>query len=199
MFKHPGAALWRCVGFALVWLVLVGPNLASWIVGGPAVVAATLVSLRLSEPRVRSVSLHGLARFIPFFLWESLRGGIDVAARVLLPRLRVQPGITTYRMRLRGASARLVFLDSVSLLPGTLSADLNGERLWIHALDITADVDKGLMTLEERVADLFGETLDPAHIGDAQVVAPLSENPQAKAFQLNAGPVATASPRDHAG
>lgn len=194
LFKHPGAALWRAVGFAAFWLVLVGPNLASWIVGGPAVAAATLASLKLSEPRARSLSLPGLARFIPFFLWESLRGGFDVAARVMLPRLRVQPGTTTYNIRLRNPTARLVFLDSISLLPGTLSADLKGDLLWVHALEITADVDQGLMDLEERVADLFGETLEPARI-DASRVNP----PKAEVVQTTAGLVAAAAPREHAG
>ncbi len=184
LLGHLKSALWRSTGFATVWVVLVGPDFASWIVGGPAVVAATLASLKLSAPRAQTLSMSGLARFIPYFLWESLRGGLDVAARVLLPKMRVQPGITLYRIRLRSASARLVFIDSVSLLPGTLSADLNGDLLAVHALDIEADVDTELTRLEERVADLFSESLEATSVEPGQVGRPPIER----------GPIGLTSP-----
>ena len=161
VFAHPRAATVRAIGFALVWLILVGPDAASWIIGGPFVVAATLASLRLSKPRERNLSVSSLAGFIPYFLFESLRGGLDVAARVLLPRLRVQPGNQEYRVSLRSLEARLVFIDSISLLPGTLSADLRGDLVTVHALDVRTDVVEGLTTLERRVAALFGESLPP--------------------------------------
>lgn len=161
VFAHPRAATGRAVGFAIIWLILVGPDTASWIIGVPFVVAATLASLRLSEPRGRNLSLSSLAEFSPYFLVESLRGGLDVAGRVLLPRLRVQPGNQDYRVSLRDPTARLVFIDSISLLPGTLSADLRGDLLTVHALDIRTDVVADLAALERRVAALFGETLAP--------------------------------------
>lgn len=161
VFAHPQAVLLRAIGFALIWLILVGPDSASWIVGGPFIIAATLASLTLSEPRDRSLSLSSLAGFVPYFLRESLRGGLDVAARVMLPRLRVRPGHQRYRVRLQSPQARLVFIDTISLLPGTLSADLRGDLATVHALDIDTDVVEDLTALEQRVADLFGETLAP--------------------------------------
>ena len=161
LFAHPRAVLIRTAGFALVWLVLVGPDPASWIVGGPFVIAATLASLMLSEPRNRNLSLPSLARFIPYFLRESLRGGLDVAARVLLPTLRVQPGNQDYRINLTRSEARLVFIDSISLLPGTLSADLRGDHVTVHALDVRTEVVGDLMTLERHVAAIFGESPAP--------------------------------------
>jgi multicomponent Na+:H+ antiporter subunit E len=160
VFKHPGAALIRATLFSLLWLVLVGLDPASWLIGGPVVIAATIASLRLSEPREHSLSFLGVLRFGPYFLRESLLGGIDVAARVLLPRMRVRPGIHLHRMRLRNASARVLFIDSVSLVPGTLSADLHGDLVTIHALDVETDLERSLDELERRVARVFGETLE---------------------------------------
>ncbi|WP_296809408.1 Na+/H+ antiporter subunit E [Thiocapsa sp.] len=161
VFEHPRAALSRAIGFALVWLILVGPDPASWIIGGPFVIGATLASLDLSKPRDQTLSLTSLAGFVPYFLRESFRGGLDVAARVLLPRMRVRPGNQTYRVRLQNPRARLVFIDSISLLPGTLSADLRGDLVTVHALDVDTDVLEDLTTLERRVAALFGESLSP--------------------------------------
>jgi multicomponent Na+:H+ antiporter subunit E len=155
--------------FAGIWILLVGTDPMAWIVGGPAVIAATIASLLLTEgtPSGRagssgsSLSVSGLLRFLPFFIWESLRGGLDVAARVMRPRLRISPGMQTYHTRLRGHPARVMFIDCVSLIPGTLSADLRGDQVLVHALDIGMPVDADLRRLEERVARLFGEVLDP--------------------------------------
>ena len=90
---------------------------------------------------------------------ESLRGGIDVARRVLSPRLDVAPGFLTYRTRLSGPQARLLFVNSVSLLPGTLAADLQDDRLTIHALDSDAEFAEDLARLETAVARVYREAL----------------------------------------
>jgi len=167
VFRAPGAAVLRGVIFALIWVALAGPDPDSWVIGVPAILAATWVSLALSDRKQpdrnrRALSILGLLRFLPFFLWESLRGGVDVAARVLTPRPRVDPGTRSYRMRLQSAAARLVFVDSISLLPGTLSADLQGDLVTIHALDVGDDIERGLQRLERQVAGLFNEALDSA-------------------------------------
>lgn len=169
----------RSLLFAGIWILLVGTDPMAWIVGGPALIAATIASLLLTEgtPAGRAGSgghslarsLSGLPRFMPFFIWESLRGGLDVAARVMRPRLRIRPGMRIYRTRLRGHPARVLFIDCVSLIPGTLSADLRGDQLLVHALDVGMPVDADLRRLEERVARLFGEVLEP----DPGEVAPV--------------------------
>jgi multicomponent Na+:H+ antiporter subunit E len=46
--------------------------------------------------------------------------------------------------------------NTVSLLPGTLSAELDEHCLRVHVLDQTGAFALELSVLEERVADLFG-------------------------------------------
>jgi multicomponent Na+:H+ antiporter subunit E len=115
--------------------------------------------VRLSDRRVGGLSPLGVVRFVPYFLWESLKGGIDVALRVLGPRVRVDPGYLEYRIQLIRPAARVAFMDAVNLLPGTLTADVAGDRLWIHALDRGAEPMQSLVDLEVRVGHLFGERL----------------------------------------
>lgn len=148
----------RLVLFALIWLVLVGVDPVSWIVGIPSVLLATFAAARLSTLVGADPSPLRLVAFVPFFVWESVLGGVDVARRVLSPRLRIDPALISYRPRLRGAAANVVFLDTISLLPGTLSADIRHGVIQVHALDGEVSVVTGLERLEERVARLFGET-----------------------------------------
>jgi multicomponent Na+:H+ antiporter subunit E len=153
-------ALARVALFTALWLALAGADASSWIIGIPAVALATLAALRLAGPRVNGPGLLGMLRFVPYFLVESVRGGVDVASRVMRPRLRIAPGVSTYDLRLTTINARVFFLDTISLLPGTLSADLRGTRLYVHALDVNDDIDLALRRLEAHIADLFGETLE---------------------------------------
>ena len=142
-----------------LWLLLSGAEPASWLVGLPAVVAAAWAGRALGLFAERGLSLVGLLRFLPFFLWESMRGGVDVARRVLAPRLRVAPGFFDYAVRLGHPGARLLFVNSVSLLPGTLAADLRGTHLQIHALDVAGDLAAELRRLETAVGHVYRERL----------------------------------------
>jgi multicomponent Na+:H+ antiporter subunit E len=105
------------------------------------------------------INLLGLLRFLPFFVWESVLGGLDVVSRVMRPTMRVAPGFFDYRLRLQTSSARLLFVNSLSLLPGTLAADLDGDSVRIHALDLGADREVELIRLERAVAAVYGEVI----------------------------------------
>jgi multicomponent Na+:H+ antiporter subunit E len=85
-----------------------------------------------------------------------VRGGLDVARRTLAPRLRIQPGFKNYRLQLNDPSARILFTNCLSLLPGTLAARLDGNHVELHLLDAGEDPEPGLRRLEQAIARLFG-------------------------------------------
>lgn len=97
-----------------------------------------------------------MALFAPFFLVQSLRGGVDVARRALHPRLPLNPCLVRYPLCLEEVPAQVFMANVVSLLPGTLSADLEDSVLTVHALDCALPVTEQLQALESRVARLFG-------------------------------------------
>jgi len=143
-----------------LWAAFAGlEDPASWIIGVPAVVAASWSRSSLSPRRSVRVSFAGILRLLPVFFWESLRGGGDVAWRVLRLRPKINPGLIDYKLTLDSTSARVFFIDLVSLLPGTLSADIRGDRMRIHALDLDQDSVTELGRLERRVAAVFDSAL----------------------------------------
>ncbi len=154
------AWLLRFVLFALMWWVLTDGAVDSLPVGLPVVLIATLVSVMLLPPL--SWSLRGMALFIPYFLWHSIRGGVDVARRAMHPQLPISPGLFEYRFRLPPGLPRVFMANTVSLLPGTLSVELEEEILRIHVLDETGAIDEELKVLENRLANIFGLELEEA-------------------------------------
>jgi len=136
---------------AALWAILADGR--GWGVGVPFVLLATVASC-LIAPMSRW-SLSGLARFIPYFIWNSLRGGIDVAYRVFHPKLPIDPALVRYELRLNHVAARVLMANSVTLLPGTLSASLDGNVLVVHVLNAGAPTVEALETLEQRIAEVF--------------------------------------------
>jgi multicomponent Na+:H+ antiporter subunit E len=76
--------------------------------------------------------------YLPVFLWEVLKANIDVAYRVLHPKLPINPGIVKVKTELKSDTALTFLANSVTLTPGTLSVDINKERgtLYIHWIDV---------------------------------------------------------------
>lgn len=77
--------------------------------------------------------------------------------------MRLNPGLLRYELRIAPGTARVFFVNTVSLLPGTLSADLREDCLWVHVIDASQENYAHLRLLEDRVADLFalGPVTDP--------------------------------------
>ena len=156
----PTGRHWRQILLSLslligLWWTISGGDTASWLIGLPVVALAFWTRRRLGGLSETRISVAGLLIFIPFFVWESLRGGLDVALRTLLPRMRIQPGFIHYQCNLQSLQAQTFFTYCVSLLPGTLAADLQDGNLEIHVLNLASDFDTGLSGLERAVARLF--------------------------------------------
>ena len=147
----------RSALFIILWWILTAADTASWIIGIPTVIAATTVSLALFPTTPGRLRLYSCVRFAGFFLRESWRGGLDVAWRAVHPCLPLAPLLLECQLRLQDETARVFLANTLSLLPGTLSATLHDDSLIVHALTGTPDrVKAELRIVETYVADLFG-------------------------------------------
>ncbi|WP_246033064.1 Na+/H+ antiporter subunit E [Shewanella canadensis] len=150
----------RAVAFTFMWWMLTEGSVNSWLVGTPVVLIATLISMVLVPPF--SCSVVGSVRFVPFFIWHSLRGGADVAWRAFHPKMPIAPDLVDFPLRLPPGMSRVFMVNTVSLLPGTLSVELGANSLKVHVLDTRKNVLSELMTLETIVARMFDISLQDA-------------------------------------
>ena len=96
----------RTAILALLWWIIAQGQASAWLIGLPAVALATMASVYFSRTALPGVSLAGLPGFVALFLRESVHGGLDVARRTLAPRLRIQPGFKSYRLRTKEPLAK---------------------------------------------------------------------------------------------
>ncbi|NOX27439.1 MAG: Na+/H+ antiporter subunit E [Gammaproteobacteria bacterium] len=144
--------------FALIWSVLSGGATASWWIGIPAVLLAVIVSVALIPPT--PLVWSEILRFAPFFLQRSLLGGTDVAWRAFHPRRPIAPDLIEYPLQLQPGLPQVFMVNTVSLLPGTLSAVLEHNVLKVHVLDRQKNVVAELKALEQIVARMFDTSLN---------------------------------------
>jgi multicomponent Na+:H+ antiporter subunit E len=136
----------RLVLLLALWWVLTRGDPEAWAIGLPVVLGATALSLIL-VPRLPGVAFWRLPGFAVFFLRESALGGYDVVKRALNPAMPLQPDFLTVSVAGLGESGRLLFAFLVSLLPGTLSARLDGDILHVHVLDRRMPIEENLQRL----------------------------------------------------
>jgi multicomponent Na+:H+ antiporter subunit E len=136
----------RAVILAGLWWLLVQGQADTWLVGLPAVAAAALASIRTGSRTMRRLSLTGL-----------------LARRTLEPGLRIQPGFRKYRLRINDPAARVLLINCIGLLPGTLAAEIDGDLAELHLLDTRDNPEPQLLQLEQAIARLFRLKAEPAN------------------------------------
>jgi multicomponent Na+:H+ antiporter subunit E len=122
----------------------------------PTVALAAAIAAASLPPARHALRAGPALRFAGYFAAQSLRGGLDVARRALSPRLPLDAGLVELRTTLPEGAPRVVLADAVSLLPGTATVDLTGDRILVHGLDAGPALERDFRDLEGRVADLFG-------------------------------------------
>lgn len=142
----------------LFWLVLSGHYTPLYI--GLGVLSAALVTwLNRHDEIVSNVvrAVPGLVAYTPWLLAQIVQSNLQVARLVLDPRLPIDPVVVRYRTAMRQDLAVATLANSITLTPGTVTIDIAGDELVVHALtpDTAAGVVSGEMA--RRVARVYGE------------------------------------------
>jgi multicomponent K+:H+ antiporter subunit E len=146
-----------------LWLLLVNSvSTGQLLLGVLLAWVIPLFTARFWEAQVRIHRPLTLLRFFGVVIWDILVANVAVAALVVGPSRRLQPGFVVMPMRLRGNVGLSLLANTISLTPGTLSAYLSADRsqLVIHALQ--ADDPHAIIALiRERYEQPLLETLEP--------------------------------------
>jgi len=84
-----------------------------------------------------------MVAYIPYFLWAMIMANLDVAYRVLHPKRPINPGIVECRTVLKNDVGKLALANSITLTPGTITLDVDGDKYFIHWIDVKDDSVEG--------------------------------------------------------
>ena len=120
------------------WLAISGHYAALMVSLGAA--SAALVTALSSRMGVIGAGQHrpGFYLRLPFYavwlLWRIVAANCDVARRILNPKLPISPRFIDIEAVRDDGLLRVVQANSITLTPGTISADFRGDTIRVHAL-----------------------------------------------------------------
>lgn len=150
-----GRVIFFIFGFIL-WLLLTQSFYPECIVAG---VLVTLLATFIHGKGFTNAPIKFLSPkrwfwaivYIPFFIWYMIEANLDVAFRVLSPKRPIKPGIVKIRTSLKTDTAKTFLANSITLTPGTMTIDIDGEYLYVHWIDVkTEDMEKASMIIAGR-------------------------------------------------
>jgi multicomponent Na+:H+ antiporter subunit E len=144
-----------------LWLLLSGhfePLMVALGLASTAMVVWLVSRMRALQAKPeKGVPLQVVARFlwyVPWLLWEVFVANLVLARIVLFGRPAMDPGLIHFRAPQRTDLARFIYANSITLTPGTITVDVRGSDLTIHALVRSAvdGIEQGEMVA--RIAPL---------------------------------------------
>jgi len=98
-----------------------------------------------------------LRRFVYFIFYiiilfkEIVMANLDIAYRVIHPKMPIKPGVVVIKTGLKQDIAKLILANSITLTPGTFTLDILGDNLLIHWINVkTEDMDEATRIIGER-------------------------------------------------
>lgn len=156
--KNRSTFVARLLIFAFIWWIFTEGDTASWVLGVPAVLLAVTASMFCVPPV--SLVWYEVVMFVHFFIIHSLISAADVARRALHPAMPIAPDFIDYPLRIPPGFPQIFMANTVSLLPGTLSVELDQCVLKVHVLDKRKNCMTEIKSVEQRVARMFAVPLN---------------------------------------
>ena len=145
----------------VIWLLLSGHYdalLISFGVLSCALVTAIAVRMDLVDREGHPIYLIARAlRYWPWLVWEIVKANWDVARRVLSPGPNISPTLVHVSASQKTDLGQVIYANSITLTPGTVSVDVAGGTILVHALsrEGAAALQEGDM--DRRVTHMMGE------------------------------------------
>jgi Multisubunit Na+/H+ antiporter, MnhE subunit len=155
------AAFLLWLGLFLVWVLITWSVQAQELLTGAAIAFVLTLLMRSIYPLVGGIKpgikpFFYMVAYVFIFIWQLILANIDVAKRVLSPRMPINPGIVRVKTKFKSSLAKMMLTSSITLTPGTLSLDVQGDEVFIHWIDVKGrDVD----TATDAIVSVFEKGL----------------------------------------
>ncbi|MGB4592831.1 MAG: Na+/H+ antiporter subunit E [Coriobacteriia bacterium] len=95
--------------------------------------------------------------YVVYLIKEIVLAAVGVAGKVLDPRMPIDPVVITHRTRFSRQVSRVALANSITLTPGTLTVDLDGDMYVVHCLneEFSESISNG--EFEGRIKRVFEE------------------------------------------
>lgn len=141
-----------------LWLLLAGTfDQQELVAGSFAAFAASLLSINKSTVysglRLRPLAPIAFVLYLITLIWALIKSNLDMARRVISPSLPIRPELVLIDTQLESELGRLALANSITLTPGTLSVDVEGQTLLVHWIDCPSN--QNMQQTTRQIAGAF--------------------------------------------
>jgi len=155
-----GFVVWCFLNWVPDWQhLIVGVFVAFFV----ALMTGDLFIQRADMPAHPKRYWYFLFHYLPVFLWEIIKANVDVAYRVLHPKLPINPGIVKVKTSLKSDTALTFLANSITLTPGTMTIDIDREKniLYVHWINVRSkDVETATKIIVDRFEKILKKIFD---------------------------------------
>lgn len=148
------------IALLILWLILGGVSVTSLVLGVIVSALLTLFAARfMGYKRAQALALLKrsalILSYILFLLKEIVEANLCVI-RLVYSKRELEPLLVRFNAGLETDPARVLVANSITLTPGTITVELDGDGLCVHALDRTMDLDVESLDFIKRARRLEG-------------------------------------------
>jgi len=148
--------LYLFIFLVLIWLAL--SSSLQWQELAVGIAVSLIVSLILSKiysklgfPPLSMKRIAFVIIYLGVLFKEIIVANVDVAYRIIHPKMPIKPGIVVIKTTLKQDIAKMILANSITLTPGTFTLDIIEDTLLIHWINVkTEDVEKATRMIGER-------------------------------------------------
>lgn len=141
-----------------IWLVISGKyNPFHMSLGFMASLGVAWLNSGYVRDSFQPVPWLRIMRYFPWLFIRIVQSSLHLAKLILHPALPIDPGLIRYHTKLQGEAAIVLLGNSITLTPGTITAEVKGQELVVHTMDEISGRDLVSRKLEHQLAGVFGQ------------------------------------------
>ena len=93
--------------------------------------------------------------YLPWLFYKIVQSSLQLTKLILHPALPIAPQLISVETKLRHHAAVVLLGNSITLTPGTITAEVDRNKLVVHAMDKALAEDITSKQIESKIADIF--------------------------------------------
>ena len=93
--------------------------------------------------------------YLPWLFYKIIQSSLHLTKLILHPALPIDPKLISLESNLSHHAAVVLFGNSITLTPGTITAEVDRNKLIVHAIDKASSEDFESKQMESKIADIF--------------------------------------------
>jgi len=145
-----------------VWLVLSGRyDLLHLIIGFMVACGVAWLNTGYAHSAFQGYPWMRSVLYVPWLFLRIVQSSLHLTKLIFKRSLPIHPKLISYRSQLQHQGAIVLLANSVTLTPGTITVEVNGNHLLVHAIDEVAAEDLTSGRMEEKIAGVFQQKVKP--------------------------------------